>query len=357
MNYKILFFTLITVVGLRAQEANKVVLITLDGYRWQELFTGADPALIGNANYVDRADELAERFWSESAAQRRVLLTPFIWTTISGKGQLHGNRLLGSKVNLTNSMWFSYPGYNEILTGSADDQRIRSNDKIPNPNVTVLEQFAIERATPHKVAAFGSWDVFDFIVNEPRSKVYTNSGFDLSSDHLLTEREALLNELQPQIPSPWSSVRLDGFTHQYAKEYLKKHHPDLIYIAYGETDDFAHDGDYEAYLKAAYNTDKLIEDLWNFTQRDPYYRGKTTFIITTDHGRGTQPLDLWRGHGSDVSGADQTWLIMFGAGVAAKGEIKEQEQLFTNQVAPTVRMLLGLTPETESGFGSPIDLE
>ena len=110
-------------------------------------------------------------------------------------------------------------------------------------------------------------------------------------------------------------------------------------------------------MKAAHNTDKLIEDLWDFTQRDPYYKGKTTFIITTDHGRGTQPLDLWRGHGSDVSGADQTWLIVFGARVAAKGEIKEQEQLFTNQVAPTVRMLLGLTPKTGSGFGSPIELE
>jgi hypothetical protein len=357
MNFKILFFTLITVFVLRAQEANKVVLITLDGYRWQELFTGADAALISNVDYVHHPDQLVELFWSESAEQRRSLLTPFIWSTIRDQGQLHGNRWLGSKVNLTNSMWFSYPGYNEILTGRADDERIRSNDKIPNPNVTVLEQFVRERGASHKVAAFGSWDVFDYITNEPRSKVYTNSGFDLSSDLPLTEREEVLNELQPQIPSPWSSVRLDGFTHQFAKEYLKKQHPDLIYIAYGETDDFAHDGDYEAYLKAAHNTDKLIEDLWNFTQRDSYYSGKTTFIITTDHGRGTWPLDLWRGHGSDFIGADQTWLIVFGAKVAAKGEIKEQEQLFTNQVAPTVRMLLGLKQETGSGYGSPIELE
>jgi hypothetical protein len=62
-------------------------------------------------------------------------------------------------------MWFSYPGYNEILTGKADDQNIFSNDKIPNPNETILEQFA-KTYDPLKVAAFGSWDVFDYIVNQ-----------------------------------------------------------------------------------------------------------------------------------------------------------------------------------------------
>ena len=35
-----------------SQEDPKVVLVTLDGLRWQELFSGADPLLISNTEYV-----------------------------------------------------------------------------------------------------------------------------------------------------------------------------------------------------------------------------------------------------------------------------------------------------------------
>ena len=339
-----------------AQTEHKVFLITLDGFRWQELFSGADSLLINHKEYVDNPEVLFREFWRPTAAERRAALNPFIWNKVAKMGQIHGNRSLGSKVNLTNYMWFSYPGYNEILTGRADDERISSNDKQPNPNITVLEQFALETTKPNKVAAFGSWDVFDYIVNEQRSGVYTNSGFDLSTDYPLSANELLLNELQPLIPSPWGSVRLDGFTHQYAKVYLKKHHPDLIYISFGETDDFAHDGDYAAYLKSAHNTDKLIEDLWNFTQNDAYYKDATTFIVTTDHGRGTDPLDTWKGHGTEINGADQTWFILFGKQVAPLGEIDGDVQLYTNQVAPTVRQLLGLPQLVGKGYGSPLEL-
>ena len=38
---------------------------------------------------------------------------------------------------MTNGKKCSYPGYNEIFTG-APDPRIDSNDKKPNPNVTVF---------------------------------------------------------------------------------------------------------------------------------------------------------------------------------------------------------------------------
>ena len=124
-----------------AQESDdtKVILITLDGLRWQELFSGADPLLVTNAAYVHDTTELKEKFWKDSPEERRKALMPFLWTEVSKMGQIHGNRNLGSKVDLSNKMWFSYPGYNEILTGKADDARIDSNDKIPNPNETILE--------------------------------------------------------------------------------------------------------------------------------------------------------------------------------------------------------------------------
>ena len=107
----------------KAAKNPRVVLITLDGFRWQELFSGADSKLIIK-KYAEDTTAVKERFWRNTPQERREALMPFFWNQVTKMGQLHGNRTLGSNVNLTNTMWFSYPGYNEILTGSADNERI-----------------------------------------------------------------------------------------------------------------------------------------------------------------------------------------------------------------------------------------
>lgn len=337
-------------------EAPNVILITLDGLRWQELFSGADPLLVANKEYVGDTTSLKNQFWRESPEERRATLMPFLWNEVRTMGQLHGNRNVGSKVNLTNTMWFSYPGYNEILTGAADDKQITSNSKIDNPNQTILERINNLPDYKGKVAAFGSWDVFPFIINKNRSGVPVNAGFDIAEGDDLTDRELFLNQLQPQIPSPWGSVRLDAFTQNYAIEYMKRKHPKMVFIAYGETDDFAHDGAYDSYLKSAQNTDGLIKELWQFTQQDPFYKDNTTFIISTDHGRGTQPLKTWKDHGSKIVGADEVWLVTFGKGVSANGEITKEEQLYTDQIAPTVVKALGVKLDGAEFKGKPLPL-
>lgn len=330
------------------ENSQKVILITLDGFRWQELFGGVDSVLLAHEKYTSNKDEIEKRFWKPTKEERRKTLMPFIWNTVVEIGEIYGNRELGSKVDLTNKHWFSYPGYNEILSGITDDTRIKSNSKIPNPNKTVLEFTNEDERYKGKVAAFGSWDVFPYIVNEERSGVPVNAGFDYAEGGNLTEKEQYLNKLQKVTPSPWSTVRLDVFTHHFALEYLNREHPSLVYIAYGETDDFAHDGDYDAYIKSANTTDGFIRELWEFVESDPFYKGQTTFLITTDHGRGTQPIDTWRSHGADVTGANEVWLIAFGKGIGPHGEIKLKSQLYTNQIAPSVAKLLGITFEQGS---------
>ncbi|WP_254712632.1 alkaline phosphatase family protein [Polaribacter sp. R2A056_3_33] len=333
-------------------DSNKVFVITLDGLRWQELFAGADSLLVGNKEYVGNPESLKKEFWRESATKRREVLLPFIWSKVAKTGQIHGNRWEGSKMNLTNGMHFSYPGYNEILTGKADDVRINSNNKIPNPNTTFLEIAEKSEAYKGKVVAFGSWDVFPSIINEERSGLYVNAGFREAKGTDLSGKEVFLNELQAETPSPWGGVRLDVFTHHYALETIKKKHPKLVFISYGETDDFAHDGEYDAYLKSAQRTDAFLKKLWDFTEQDPFYKGKTTFIITTDHGRGTEPLETWKHHGNSIKDTDQVWVIAFGNKIEAKGENVSEEQLYTNQVAASVGKLLDLEITTDS-IGKP----
>jgi hypothetical protein len=351
--FTILFF--LTVVAATAQhKTENVIIITLDGYRWQELFTGADPKLIRDKQYVEDTTELKSRFWASTPQQRRQILMPFFWTVIAKQGQLYGNRAFENKVNCSNYMWFSYPGYNEILTGSADDDRINSNDKIENPNITVLEFLNNKPDYKGKVAAFGSWDVFPYIINEKRSGIPVNAGFESETGSHLSERERFLNELQPQIPSPFGGVRLDGFTHHYALEYMKRNRPKVVYISYGETDDFAHGGKYDAYLKSAQQTDAFIGQIWNWTQTQPEYKGKTSILITTDHGRGTEPLDSWRSHGTKIAGADQIWFAVIGPDTEAKGEMKGNAQYYQNQVAKTAATLLGVDYSSQKKTGEAV---
>jgi hypothetical protein len=316
-----------------------VLLITLDGLRWEELFAGADSALLHDERYVDDVAGLRERFWRDDPVARREALLPFFWRTIAEEGQLYGHRTHGCTVDATNNMLFSYPGYNEILTGAADDDRIDSNDKRPNPNVTVLEFVHRQEGFQDRVAAFGSWDVFPYIINEARSGVPVNAGFETATGDL-TAKEQFLNELQPQIPSPWGTVRLDAFTHHYAMEHLKQHRPRLLYVAYGETDDFGHDGDYQQYLHAARRTDAFIEALWTFVQSDSQYRDTTTLLITTDHGRGAG--DEWTSHGTDIEGARDIWIAALGPDTPPRGEVTTNCEWYQNQVASTVAALLGL---------------
>ncbi|WP_240614874.1 sulfatase-like hydrolase/transferase [Polaribacter filamentus] len=136
----------------------------------------------------------------------------------------------------------------------------------------------------------------------------------------------------------------------------EKKKPELIYIAYAETDDFAHDGDYSAYLKSANTTDGMLKELWNFTQSDSFYKGNTVFIVTTDHGRGTEPLKTWRRHGKNIDGADQVWLIVFGNNIKVKGEVLEQGQLHSISIAPTVLSILDVAIDNSNINGKILDV-
>ena len=107
-------------------------------------------------------------------------------------------------------------------------------------------------------------------------------------------------------------VRLDVFTHHYALEELKKNKPKVVYISYGETDDYAHEGHYDQYLKSARQTDAYIKELWDSLQSDPQYKNKTTLVITTDHGRGTHPKNTWQHHGKSIVGAGEIWIAILG---------------------------------------------
>lgn len=338
--------------GQEARKTENVILITFDGFRWQEVFNGGDTAFMRQQSQL-KDPLLKEKYWRDDLTERRTALLPFFWNTIAKQGQLYGNRNLGSKVNVTNNQLFSYPGYNEILTGKADNERIHSNDKIYNPNTNVLEFINSQPAFKGKVAAFSSWDVFPYIINDKRSGVYVSTGVAEMAGQSLSENEKMMNRLIVSLPNPLGDVRLDAFTFYYGLEYLKKNKPRVVYFAFDETDDFAHHGEYGAYLNSAHYTDRFISELWNYLQSDSQYSDKTTILITSDHGRGVT-AEEWKSHGQKISIADQIWLAVIGPDTKPRGEMKGESQFYQNQVAKTVAALLKLDYKGEGKIGGVI---
>jgi len=80
------------------------VLVTADGLRWQDLFTGIDAALMNEkaAGMAD-AKDLRARLWKDTPEARRETLMPFFWKEIAGKGVVLGNVSKGSSVRVTNA--------------------------------------------------------------------------------------------------------------------------------------------------------------------------------------------------------------------------------------------------------------
>ncbi len=325
-----------------AQLAENLVVITTDGLRWQEVFKGMSPLIARDSLYNEEDSAyLFRAYGGIDEKERRKKLMPFLWRTIAAEGQLLGNRELGNKMDNANPYWFSYPGYNELMTGYPDTL-INSNNYPPNPHMNVLEFLNLQPALKGKVAAFGAWNAFDRILNEGRSGFPVVNGFDTVAGKALTARQQLINDMLRNSYRPWGDAEcLDVFTHYAAMEYLRTKRPRVLYIAYGETDEWAHAGKYRSYLDAARQVDKWIEEVWTFIQNDPKYRNKTALLLTTDHGRGNQ--QQWTDHGSRVAGASSIWLAAIGPGVIAKGEAHEEQQLYQMQLAQTMAKWLGYT--------------
>jgi len=332
-----------------------IIIITTDGLRWQEVFSGMDSSIANNPRFNEGdSSYIFEKYWDSDVQIRREMLMPFFWNNIKNNGQLFGNRSAGSKVNTANPYWFSYPGYSEIMTGFADTT-VNSNSYKANPNVTVLEFLNNQNKLKGKVVAFGAWNAFDRILNEERSKIPVINAYDKTGGANPSASEKLINRMLADSYKPWHEDEcFDVFTHHAAMEWLKKRKPRVLYIAYGETDEWAHSGKYRSYLDATRQVDAWIKEIWNFVQTDPQYKNKTTLFITTDHGRGDKIKKEWTSHGSDIAGADQIWLAVMGPDTPVRGEIKTEMQLYQQQFAQTIARLMGYTFTANHPVADPV---
>ncbi len=302
--------------------ARNVILITLDGARTQEIFGGLDLDVLRAGLKKDQQVEETpayKRYWAATAGERRAKVMPFFWTEWMPKhGSIAGNRARGSRFGITNRHRFSYPGYSEILTGEPHDAVIDSNDNRRYSFPTLLDvlkrRLSLSR---EQVAAFGSWETFNWIASRDEDSFVINAGYEAFAGG--DAEIARLSREQFETQTGWDSVRHDMYTFRLALAHVQKARPRVLYLALGETDDWAHDQRYDRVLQTLERTDAWFKELWTWLQSDAQYRDNTAILITVDHGRGRTAKD-WGNHGDDVDGAQETWLAAIGPDWPRRGE-------------------------------------
>jgi len=343
MRLLVLGILLLSATVVHAEDLPKpgrnVIYVTWDGFRWQEFFGGAQEVYLSKDAGVADVDGLKKAYWRESEQERREALLPFVWTVMARQGQVFGDPAAHSEARIENKHKFSYPGYSEMFCGFADDERIASNNKFPNPNLTVLEFLNGRPGFAGKVAGIATWDVFPFILNQPRAGIYVYAGITPIPGDALTDRQRLLNEMIQDTVVLWPNNQIDAITIQAAREYLVHHQPRVLFLGLGETDEWGHGRRYDRYLHAAHHADDFLRRLWELLQSLPQYRDQTSIVIAPDHGRGGTIRD-WTDHGAKIEGAERIWMAAMGPAIAPSG-VRSEVNVTLSQIAATLAQLVG----------------
>jgi len=325
-------------------KTQNVIVVMMDGSRWQEVFRGADARLIKEPRPKQPGDpenlleQTQKDYLHPSTVKRRSALMPFLWGTIAVQGQIFGNRKLKSDSHVTNQFNFSYPGYAETLNGFADD-RINSNEYGPNPDQTVFAWLNAKPEFAGKVAAFGAWQTFNDIFDKAHCGFDVNAGWDPFTAIPVSAGLAAINERKLNGEHVWPSEPFDDMAFGTAMEYIKARKPRVLFLGLGEPDEWAHKKAYARYLNSLHLDDSYIAQIWQLVQSMPEYKDKTTLIVLPDHGRGEG--DEWNDHGQQIPESRETWMAFIGPDTAPLGERSHSHAVTESQVAATLAALLG----------------
>jgi len=327
------------------QKTRNVILLTLDGVRIQEFFSGMDPVLADSAAEREISEDalLRERYWRATPRLRREALMPFFWKTLAPSGVVIGNPAHGSSMQVSNAIKWSSPGYSEIMTGEVHPEVI-DNTLVRYPHRTVAEFLVSElKLDKSAVAQIGSWDGFKMAASSSDDAFFMNGAYEAVPRALATPEMDTLTALRADVMELWEESSNDVLSFRLAQAYLKQHHPRFMWIGMGQSDDWSHADRYDRLLDYLHLADRLIGELWTDLQADPFYRGNTTLVITTDHGRGLTP-ETWIEHEADIPNSENIWLAVIGPDTPARGEVGPHPTVYQRDIAATIVKLYGLDP-------------
>jgi phosphopentomutase/2,3-bisphosphoglycerate-independent phosphoglycerate mutase family metalloenzyme len=318
-----------------------VVLVVLDGVRWQDVFGGADRALT-------RPQRGANPFaWASPRA-----LMPNLQQLLETQGMAIGAPGHGAEMVTGGAQRISLPSYREIFTGKADPA-CQSNDCPQPPGRTVADD-VYDESGPRDVAVVSSWPNIARAASAEASRLVLTTGRRLvGRGDVLRADDVIASLLDAGMYASafpgQGDYRPDALTARIALRYLATARPRFLFVGLGDCDEYGHRNDYRGYLGALHDADAFLGEL-GVTLEAMGARGRhTTVIVTTDHGRAYD----FRDHGMWHPESGRVWLVASGADVHGRGLIASPRRHTLSDVAPTVRALLGIVG-TDGAGGEPI---
>lgn len=264
-----------------AADAN-VILLTLDGVRWQDFYQRGPEAPFSV-------------FWDKHAPRAAIV-----------------------DLEAKNAPVKSLPAYQEMMVGEATPCDGNRCGRVQQE--TLIDRL-VGLGWSRKLAVVASWGTIGHAVSKqelPFVDVGIHDG-----------------EQRP----PWGDARKDNDTWAKALKALEAR-PRFLWISLNDADEWGHRGSRDNYVAQLRRYDTWLDALLARLAAMPGYGERTTLIVTTDHGRGEG--ENWTEHGSDHPAARRAFAFALGPKVkAGKGGGADH-----TGVRGTLEALLGLQPKT-----------
>ena len=320
-----------------------VVVVTVDGVRWEEVFRGVDPAL--GAAYGLREHELID---ARS-------LVPNLAGLISGYGAAFGAPEVGTEMRASGPNFVSLPGYTELFTGRGPST-CRDNACGATTEPTVIDDLTARfGCSPEGAAVITSWpDIGRVAAMRPDCSTMSSGrhgGFHLERFRATSAAAARFDADARADPYPGQGdFRPDHLTGAQAVAYLERYEPRFMFVGLGETDEYGHRADYRGYLGALTEADRWVGAIAQSLSRLAMRGRRTALFVTADHGRAKSFVN----HGAAYPESARVWLVAAGTEIAPRGFPAPTRPRRLADVIPTARHLLGLSPDHSARAGQAL---
>lgn len=320
-----------------------IVIVTLDGVRWHEVFEGVDAKL---AN---------EHQLPPDAVQSASELMPRLHAIIASHGAALGAPGHGAAISASGPNFLSLPGYAELLSGKsvttcADNQCVGAGVH------TILEEMSAISAHGGEVAAVTSWSEIAKVTSLSGCRAAISSGRRAGANRELFAQDAegarllaLAENAPPGVGDP--EFRADALTADIAIHHLSAHAPRFLFLGLGEPDEYAHMNDYAGYLDSLRRADARIAEVDAELARLEARGTRTALFITADHGR----ADSFVNHGAPYPESARVWLVAAGSAIGARGFVSATDEHRLADITPTIRQIAHLPRSREAASGSPLN--
>ncbi|WP_299494358.1 hypothetical protein [uncultured Shewanella sp.] len=308
--------------GASYPSPNNLVLVTIDGLRWNEIIDGADLKLINSPHWVLDPQQIKRDFWQDNRHARREKLMPFLWQTMVSQGVLIGT------------------GHDYIVHSDREEKchrapaidacKVKSNPKRPKTELSKSEEPQIEASSVSPNTDMMQWlrSVFPY--------GYRSTPFGVKLVPVY------FNDVDKQKPNYWKKTNFDSKTYAYAVESIKSHFQKVTYLSFGATDMHLHEGNYGKYLYAARRIDSYIARLWALLQSLPQYKNNTILVVVNGHHLKRVSRTATE---KTINGYYPLWFVAMGPNIRPVGELNEHFPISPADISQILLTLLNEYPE------------